>query len=76
MTDSSPHLVLAGGPGGSSECGGEGVPCCACCGVAASTEGVSLRKCSACRWASYCSTDCQSRDWRFWHKPVCSTPAA
>ncbi|KAJ7041365.1 hypothetical protein C8F04DRAFT_1391181 [Mycena alexandri] len=33
-------------------------------------EGITLKKCGKCRLASYCSQDCQLRDWRD-HKKLC-----
>lgn len=28
-------------------------------------------KCSSCKWAAYCSRDCQAADWNFRHKSLC-----
>ncbi|KAJ7138829.1 hypothetical protein C8R46DRAFT_1136313 [Mycena filopes] len=41
------------------------------CGATPTTDGVTLLKCSGCRSVTYCSADCQQRDWRA-HKKLCS----
>ncbi|XP_074604108.1 N-lysine methyltransferase SMYD2-like [Brevipalpus obovatus] len=37
-------------------------------------KSASLRKCSACKSIRYCSTDCQSKDWKSMHKYECKIP--
>ena len=41
---------------------------CAVCGVP------SQSKCSRCRAASYCSSDCQAKHWKAGHKKQCTAP--
>eukprot|EP01006_Ploeotia_vitrea_P035394 TRINITY_DN65873_c5_g5_i1.p1 TRINITY_DN65873_c5_g5~~TRINITY_DN65873_c5_g5_i1.p1 ORF type:complete len:412 (-),score=174.37 TRINITY_DN65873_c5_g5_i1:788-2023(-) len=44
----------------------------ACCGAECeeSSQSATLKRCSACTAAYYCTSDCQRGDWRR-HKPVC-----
>jgi len=35
------------------------------------TSDLTLRRCSACQRVSYCSKDCQTRDWKAGHKHAC-----
>lgn len=44
--------------------------CCAFCKQMA-TEGVTLKKCSACKAVVYCSPQCQRKDWKAGHKQKC-----
>ncbi|KAJ7653941.1 hypothetical protein DFH06DRAFT_1330035 [Mycena polygramma] len=39
---------------------------------ATTADGITLRMCSACKLVSYCSSECQTRDWRE-HKRLCRT---
>ena len=47
----------------------QGTPSCDACGAAGSPEA-KLMKCGQCHLASYCSRDCQKKDWKS-HKLVC-----
>ena len=44
--------------------------CCAFCKQMV-TEGVTLKKCSACKAVVYCSCHCQKKDWKAGHKQKC-----
>lgn len=44
--------------------------CCAFCKQMV-TEGVTLKKCSACKAVVYCSCQCQKKDWKAGHKQIC-----
>jgi hypothetical protein len=59
-----------------SERGGGGratVGCRVCWGCAGPTlKGASRLLCNACKFAVYCSPDCQKKDWKFCHKRVCT----
>lgn len=46
--------------------------CCAFCNQMA-TEGITLKKCSACKAVVYCSPQCQKKDWKAGHKQKCLT---
>ena len=46
--------------------------CCAFCKQMA-TEGITLKKCSACKAVVYCSPQCQKKDWKAGHKQKCLT---
>ncbi|KAL9976023.1 hypothetical protein ACROYT_G013253 [Oculina patagonica] len=46
--------------------------CCAFC-KQMDTEGITLKKCSACKAVVYCSTQCQKKDWKAGHKQKCLT---
>ncbi|KAJ6474486.1 hypothetical protein C8R47DRAFT_1221201 [Mycena vitilis] len=48
----------------------ERVACFSCRATTAS--GITLRMCSGCKLVSYCSSECQNRDWRE-HKKLCRT---
>ncbi|KAJ7177139.1 hypothetical protein C8R46DRAFT_1347001 [Mycena filopes] len=50
---------------------GDGCVGCYSCGATPDVDAVTLLKCSGCRSATYCSSDCQHRDWRE-HKKLCS----
>lgn len=41
---------------------------CTCCGAASD----SLKRCGRCHAVSYCSVDCQRRDWKAGHKSACT----
>ncbi|KAJ7494001.1 hypothetical protein FB451DRAFT_1491593 [Mycena latifolia] len=43
---------------------------CYSCGAVSTEDGVTLRKCSGCKLVSYCSSECQKKDWRD-HKKLC-----
>ncbi|KDR72885.1 hypothetical protein GALMADRAFT_252216 [Galerina marginata CBS 339.88] len=45
---------------------------CTNCGRLGNEDDVELKKCSGCKVALYCSTDCQKQHWSE-HKPNCST---
>ncbi|HSW73406.1 MAG TPA: zinc finger MYND domain-containing protein [Chlamydiales bacterium] len=38
--------------------------------------GRSIKRCSRCKTAIYCSTDCQTKHWEAGHKDVCKAPTA
>jgi len=44
--------------------------CCAFCKQMV-TEGVTLKKCGACKAVVYCSPQCQKKDWKADHKQKC-----
>ncbi|KAJ7766214.1 hypothetical protein B0H16DRAFT_1687215 [Mycena metata] len=50
-----------------------GIVCVGCysCGATPNDDAVTLRKCGGCRSVTYCSEDCQQRDWRQ-HKKLCN----
>ncbi|KAJ7690989.1 hypothetical protein B0H17DRAFT_1201339 [Mycena rosella] len=48
---------------------------CYSCGATSTEDGITLKKCSGCKLMTYCSSECQQRDWRD-HKKLCGTPPA
>lgn len=44
--------------------------CCAFCKQMV-TEGITLKKCSACKAVVYCTPHCQKKDWKAGHKQKC-----
>jgi hypothetical protein len=58
----------AGAASSSSGSSSKSSKCCWGCGAAGA--GVSLRKCSSCSKAMYCSRSCQEEHWKE-HKPDC-----
>ena len=40
-------------------------------GEGATAGSTELKKCAACRMATYCSKDCQKKDWKEGHKKTC-----
>jgi hypothetical protein len=43
---------------------------CFTCGAKNIGKGVTLSRCGGCQFATYCSKDCQAKDWKA-HKPIC-----
>ena len=48
---------------------------CYTCYTCGKDEDCSLKKCSACKYVSYCSVECQRKDWKK-HKSVCKAKKA
>ncbi|KAK5732565.1 hypothetical protein LTR17_010380 [Elasticomyces elasticus] len=48
---------------------------CGVCGSTNASSGSQLLKCGRCRCVSYCSKDCQRKDWKL-HKVLCKIPPA
>jgi len=47
---------------------------CSSCGqiLVSMNRDVKLMSCGVCKSAYYCNRECQKRDWKLYHKPVCS----
>ncbi|KAF1967994.1 hypothetical protein BU23DRAFT_602460 [Bimuria novae-zelandiae CBS 107.79] len=45
---------------------------CFHCGTAQAKNGKALMKCARCKFAQYCSTECQLADWKKEHKQLCN----
>jgi hypothetical protein len=44
---------------------------CFACGAKKAEKGDDLLKCGGCRFAKYCSKECQTSDWKNGHKLIC-----
>jgi hypothetical protein len=44
---------------------------CFACGAKKAEKGGDLLKCSGCRFAQYCSKECQTSEWKNGHKLIC-----
>jgi hypothetical protein len=45
---------------------------CFACGAKKAEKGSNLLKCSGCRFAQYCSKECQTSEWKNGHKLICN----
>jgi hypothetical protein len=44
---------------------------CFACGVKTAKEAEGLLKCGSCKFALYCSRECQRSDWKKGHRLIC-----
>ena len=49
------------------------IPCCSVCNVRKHDLTVKLKVCAGCRQRRYCSTECQTVDWKYYHKNSCAS---
>jgi hypothetical protein len=71
---SDPAVVLSPFAPGSNFADVEGARNHFCAREGCSNEG--MKECGRCHSAKYCSRECQTEDWKAWHKQSCQHPDA
>jgi hypothetical protein len=66
---SSVHFDRMGKGGGGVSKGGKRM--CHCCSKTEKPDEVTFKYCSNCKYVSYCSKECQEKDWKQGHKTSC-----
>ena len=49
------------------------IPVCSVCRVRGDDSTIKLKLCSRCHRTRYCSTECQTVDWKYYHKILCTS---